>query len=69
MKPQPFSIYCEKFALRGVPLPGVLDASQDSNAQEHYGPDRNPMRWYVHQVCAPNQPAEHNHESNGIERE
>lgn len=63
-----FAKYSDGRELRGILLPRVLDGSQDSNPQEHYCRDPDPVGRYVHHVRAPNEPTEHDQESNGIER-
>src|SRR5580704_16548334 len=52
--------------LRGISLTCIFDGSQDSNSQEHYCPDPDPAGRYVHHVCAPYEPTEHDHEASGI---
>jgi hypothetical protein len=53
-------------SLRRIFLPGVLHGSQNSNSQEDYRTDPDPLAGYVHHVRAPNKPTKHDHEPNGI---
>lgn len=52
--------------LRRIFLPGVLHGGQNSNSQEYYRTDPDPLAGYVHHVRAPNKPTKHDHEPNGI---
>jgi hypothetical protein len=51
----------------GIFLPRVLYSSKDSDSQEHHGPHTNPPGWHVHHMRAPDDPGEHDDESEGVE--